>query len=123
MKMTDFDFEAMIRILPYEEGGRASAACNGIRWDFNYAMEPPQAGLYMIYPDFLGEDGQSVRQGQPLPVNVPLRARMRILRIEMRAFHHTRISPGVRFYCCEGAQRVAEGAVTRVTGLLDLSLI
>lgn len=54
------DFEASIRILRTDEGGRTTAPFNGIRWDFNYADELPQVGLYMIFPDFVDEKGNSL---------------------------------------------------------------
>lgn len=112
------DFEVTIRIFTEDEGGRKTAPFNGIRWDLNYAEEPPAAGLYMIYPDFLGDDGHSLPVDQALPVDRPIRARMRILIDEMRAqVHRSRIKVGTRFYCCEGSRRVAEGQVTLITGL------
>jgi hypothetical protein len=112
------DFEATIRIFREDEGGRKAAPFNGIRWDLNYAEETPAVGLYMIHPDFFGDDGQSLPIDQPLPVDRPLRARMHIVVDEMRAqVHRSRIEVGTRFYCCEGPRRVAEGQVTLITGL------
>jgi hypothetical protein len=112
------DFEAKIRIFREDEGGRKSPAVNGIRWDLNYAEELPSVGLYMIHPDFLDEDGQSLHLDRALPVDKQLSARMYVIIDEMRSeVHRSRIKVGTQFYCCEGPRRVAEGEVTRITGL------
>ncbi|MBP3959507.1 hypothetical protein J8F10_30045 [Gemmata sp. G18] len=113
------DFEATIRIFTRKEGGRRTPPFNGIRWDFAHAEDGPNPpSLYMIWPDFIGTDGKSLPNDQPLPVDIELPARMTILMDEMRVeVHRGRITPGVRFFCHEGPQRVAEGVVTRVTGL------
>ena len=72
----------------------------------------------MIWPDFLGADGRSLPESLPLPVGVALPARMSIVADDLRAvFHWHRVAPGVRFFCHEGPKRVAEGTITRVTGL------
>jgi hypothetical protein len=114
------DFEAQIRIYSPAEGGRWSPAFNGIRWDLAYAEQQPANTLYMIWPDFIDDDGRSRGDDAPLPVGGALRARMLIAQDEMRQqVHRGRIAPGVRFYCHEGGKRVAEGVVTRITGLLE----
>ena len=113
------DFEAVIRIYTPEEGGRLSPPFNGIRWDFAYADDPPAKDLFMIHPDFYDHHGDSLPADRPLPLNVELPARMVVLVAEMRGqVHRSRIREGVRFYCHEGSKRVAEGRVTRITGLL-----
>ena len=113
------DFEAIIRVYGPKEGGRRTPAFNGIRWDFAYAddaSDPPN--LYMIWPDFFAADGRSLPTDQPLPIGVELMARMTVVMDEMRAeVHRARIVPGVRFFCHEGPRPVAEGVVTRITGL------
>ena len=113
------DFEATIRIYTAAEGGRRTSAFNGIRWDFVYAERQPPDTLYMIWPDFFAAGGLSLPTDQPLPVGVELSARMSVVVMdEMRAeVHRGRIAPGVRFFCHEGGRRVAEGVVTRITGL------
>jgi translation elongation factor EF-Tu-like GTPase len=114
------DFEASIRILRFDEGGRKSPPFNGIRWDFNYANEQPSTGLFMIKPDFIDEAGNSLAIDSPLPIDIFLNARMTVLVDEMRAqVHRSRITVGTKFHCCEGPQRVAEGRVTRITGLFE----
>lgn len=112
------DFEAVIRIFAANEGGRTSSAFNGIRWAFAYAENQPEGELYEIFPDFFDEEGNSLPTDRPLPVGRDLPARMVVLFDEMREkVHRGRIREGVRFLCHEGPKRVAEGRVTRVTGL------
>jgi hypothetical protein len=115
---TPDDFEAVIRIYTEAEGGRRSPAFNGIRWDLAYAEDPPGAPLFAIYPDFVDEHGHSLPADQPLRVGIELPARLVVLNDELRVTHHrSRIREGIRFYCQEAARRVAEGRVTRITGL------
>ena len=76
--------------------------------------------LGLIRPDFLDGSGNSRSKDEPLPVGVELPARMFIVVDEMREqVHRARIAPGVRFFCHEGGKRVAEGVVTRVSGLFE----
>jgi hypothetical protein len=114
------DFEAAIRIFSDAEGGRCSPISNGIRWDFEYVEQQPPDSLYMIWPDFVDEKGESRSEKSPLPIGEELPARMLVVVDEMRErVHRDRIAPGVRFYCREGMKRVAEGVVTRITGLFE----
>jgi translation elongation factor EF-Tu-like GTPase len=113
------DFEANIRILKPEEGGRATPAFNGIRWDFQY-IEDAVDQLWMIHPDFVDIDQNSLPTDKVLSVGVELRARTVILNTEMRAkVHRERIRVGTNFFCKEGTKTVAVGEVTRITGLFD----
>ena len=112
------DFEATIRILTEDEGGRKTSPFNGIRWDFSYVADNATDQLYMIWPDFFSHTGDSLPKDQPLPLSVQLCARMTIVSDEMREqVHRARIKPSVEFYCHEGSRRVAIGRVTRITGL------
>jgi hypothetical protein len=114
------DFEAAIRIYTQEQGGRKSPAYNGIRWDFAYADDPPAKDLFMIHPDFYDERGDSLSSDKPLSTDTELPARMVILNEETRQqVHRLRIREGTRFYCHEGPHRVAEGRITRITGLFS----
>lgn len=114
------DFEAAVRILGPQEGGRRTPPANGVRWDFAYADDPPGASLYMIWPDFLDDQGGSRPSDTPLPVGVELTARFFILNDDLRRdVHRARLREGVRFYCHEGSRRTAEGRVIRVIGLHD----
>ena len=114
------DFEALIRIYSTAEGGRVSPAFNGVRWAFTYAENQPEDEIYDVFPDFFEENGDSLPTNKPLPVGRELPARMVVVSDEMRAkLHRTRIREGVRFFCQEGRKRVAEGRVTRITGLFN----
>ncbi len=111
------DFEAVVVIFTQEQGGRITAPFNGIRWDFCYAEDDANSGIYMIHPDFLDTDGNSLPLDQPLPIALPLTARFRICSSKMMPKHQTRIQVGSEFYCHEGGKRVAHGIVTRILGL------
>jgi hypothetical protein len=112
------DFEATIRILTEDEGGRKFAPFNGIRWDFSYAVDNATDQLYMIWPDLFSPSGDSLPKDQQLPLSAELSARMTIVSDKMREqVHRARIKPGVEFYCHEGSRRVAVGRITRITGL------
>jgi translation elongation factor EF-Tu-like GTPase len=114
------DFEAMIRIFRPAEGGRATPPFNGIRWDFAYAENQPVGELDMIYPDFYDEHGESLPTNRPLPIGIEIPARVVVIFDEMREkLHRSRIRAGVRFYCHEGGKRVAQGRITKVTGLFN----
>lgn len=114
------DFEATIRILRKNEGGRQTPPRNGIRWDICYSGDDPKETLWMVWPDFLDQAGESRPETEELPVDVPLRAKMLVLRDELRAeIHREKAKVGVRFYCHEGPRRVAEGVITKITHLFD----
>lgn len=113
------DFEAEITILTTEQGGRTNPPHNYIRWDFGYAEDNPlepernlSATIYMIYPNFLDEDGV------PIPKGIPLigtyKARMHIVVREMLEYHRSRLSVGTKFNCHEGRRIVARGTVKRL---------
>jgi translation elongation factor EF-Tu-like GTPase len=114
------DFEASIKIFSFEEGGRQSPPFNGIRWDLCYTEDSATEHLWMIWPDFMDEHGDSLPTDKPLPIGVNLTARMTILVDEMRAeVHRKRLAIGSTFYCHEGGKRVASGRVTKITGLFN----
>jgi hypothetical protein len=114
------EFEARIRIFPPEEGGRSTPALNGIRWDFRYAQGEYAKQYFMLYPDFYDPITGASFQGVLLPTNEWLYARMHCLNPEIRSnIHQKMVRPGTSFYCCEGAKIVAEGTITRITGLFE----
>ena len=114
------DFEAVVRIFTHEQGGRETPSFNGLRWDFSYAEEDPAEGTWMIHPDFVDERGDSLPQDRPLPLDIELPARFLIADDNLRGeVHRPRIQVGTRFFRHEGSKRVAEGRVTRITGLSE----
>jgi len=117
---TQDDFEATIRIFRTDEGGRKSPPFNGIRWDLCYAGDSPQESLWVIWPDFFDDLGESLPTDRALPVDVELPARMTIMNNELRVqVHQKRVEVGTKFFCQEGPKAVAEGRVTKITGLFN----
>ncbi len=108
-------FEAEITILTESEGGRRSPPHNGIRWDFTYAENNPENKMYMIWPEFVDDNGDAIDRGVFLEGT--LKARMHIVSEKMLPLHVEKIHVGTEFYCMEGPKRVAHGVVTKVTGL------
>lgn len=112
------DFEAVIKILPLGKGGRETAPFNGIRWDFCYATDKAEDGLWAIHPDFLDQSQNSIPNDKPLPINTEIPVRMVIVNDELRQkVHRSKIAVGEEFYCHEGSKKVAFGRITKITGL------
>ena len=111
------DFQVRYRFLSAEEGGRHTGTpFQRYRCDWSYEGDDPLKGIYMIYPEFMAEDGSVFPEGVPVPVSGL--ATMWILSHDLRVqIHRERIREGVRGYFMEGARRVAEAVVTRVIGL------
>ena len=113
--LTEADFEAEITLLTPEQGGRTQPLYNYIRWDLGYMDKRPDDPIYMIWPNFLDE------QGSPIPKGVPIEgrmiAKMHILVKEMVGFHRQRLLVGTEFNCHEGSGVVAKGIVTKLLAL------
>jgi hypothetical protein len=73
----------------------------------------------MLYPDFYDADGNSLPTNHPLPIDEWLYARMYCFSSDSQKFHRQFVRPGTGFYCVEGSKIVAEGTVTRITGLFE----
>ena len=112
------DFEARLRFLTPEEGGRQTPVSTGYRGDFRYLDDPPGT-LWMIWPnEFITE------QGEVLPPEIKVSgttwARMFIVVDHYRtSLHRTRVQVGTPFQVVEGSHVVAEGVVTKLVGLHD----
>ena len=109
----EYDFEARITILSENEGGRSIPPSNGIRWDFRYAedAEKEENSLFMIWPEFISDDGLLIPRGVALCGMY--RARMYVVDPAMKEkVHNQRIKEGVEFYMVEGPLIVAKGIVT-----------
>lgn len=111
------NFEAEITIFPLGPTTRSSHPFNGIRWDFCYVEDlRPDGSVYevnMIYPEFVDENGHAV--ADDIPLEGSYRARMHIVFGESIAYHRNRLTVGTKFYCTEGARKVAEGIVTSLS--------
>lgn len=112
-------FEAEITIFTEQEGGRKTPPKNGIRWDLTYAENNPEGRMFMIWPEFIDENGDSIDTGVPLTGK--LKARIHIVVKEMMEFHSGRISVGTKFFSMEGPKKVAKGVVTKVTGFSKIN--
>ena len=112
------DFEVRYRFFTSGEGGRLSGpSWQHYRCDWAYESDDTaQDGIFMIWPEFLAEDGSIQPEGSPVPWSGD--ATMWILIPELRErIHRSRIREGVCGYFMEGSRRVAEAVVTRVLGL------
>lgn len=115
----NLDFEARVRLLRADEGGRNSPPYNGIRWDFEYAQDKPRVAYMWLYPDFFDPITGDSWQEMPLPVDEWLHVRVSVFSEHMRPVHQSKIRQGTSFYYCEGNRIVAEGTVTRIIGLFE----
>jgi translation elongation factor EF-Tu-like GTPase len=106
-------FEAEITILTEAQGGRKSPPHNGIRWDFKYVEDSSNNVIYMIWPEFVDDQGDAI--DRDLFLEGTLKARMHVVVEDMLPFHLSRLSVGTRFYCVEGPHTVAHGVVTKIT--------
>lgn len=106
------DFEARLRFLSAEEGGRASLPVVGWRPDLQYEGQIEESS-WCVWPiRFFTAEGD-IAPGLQVPTEVT--ADFWILNRDLaKSYHKPRLHPGVRFVICEGFRRVAEGAVTKV---------
>ena len=111
------DFEVRYRFLTAEEGGRRTGPpLQGYRSDWSYEGDDVAEGIYMIWPEFLAEDGSLFPEN--VPVSVTGHASMWIVSHDMRTrVHRLRIHEGIKGYFMEGGLKVAEAIVTRVIAL------
>lgn len=116
-----YDFEASIRFLTADEGGRQTkyVAQQLYRSDFRY--KDFSDDLFMIWPTFLSNNGIPIERGEWVDTSKTLNAFMTIIDDKLRvSLHQKRLSPGVDFYLCEGGRVVAEGKVLRVLDLFSI---
>ena len=106
------DFEVKVRFLRVEDVGRSKPAFQGYRPDLVFADEPH---TWMIWPDFLGEDGASFSAGIAIPELV--RADMYVCYEEVRPMLRHIVTVGRNVRMVEGSHTVATGEVTAVKNL------
>lgn len=111
------DFEVRYLFLTLEQDGRRTGPpFQHYRCDWSYEGDDISKGIYMIWPEFLAEDGSVLPDGVAVPTSGI--ATMWILSHDLRLdVHRARIREGVKGCFMEGARRVAEAVVTRVLGL------
>jgi hypothetical protein len=112
------DFEAEVRFLTSEEGGRTGRygpVRQGYRCDIHWDDDSSDL-LWMIWPLFLDVSGQELPKGAVIP---PLsRAHFYIANDELkRTVHHQWLREGTLFHLSEGAHRVAACRVTKILSL------
>mgnify|MGYP001558373959 CR=1 FL=1 len=109
------DFEAEVRFLTADEGGRQGPAMQGYRPDIHYDDDETDQ-LWMIWPRFIDDIGQELQKGAVIPSLA--RAHFYIINTELRStVHRARLREGVRFHICEGQHRVAACRVTKILSL------
>ena len=114
------DFEVRYRFFSPDEGGRRiGPPLQHYRSDWLYDGDIVAAGIHMIWPEFLAEDGTLVPDG--VRVHTSGHAIMWIMTASMRTVHQARLHVGVRGFFMEGARRVAEAVVIRLIGLHSTS--
>ena len=118
-KKPDFEVEYIFDIDPALEGIKPS---QGMRCDFLYEGDDPETdGIYMIWPEFIDEDGNVIVDKCAV---IPLsgRAAMWIGDNEARKkIHQKRIKIGTKGYWVIGSKRLAKVKVTKVLGLHENS--
>lgn len=112
------DFEAEVRFLTFEEGGRRGEygpVKQGYRCDVHLDNDPSDS-RWMIWPLFLDNNGQELPKGAPIP---PVsKAHFYIINDELRRnFHRQWLCEGARFHLTEGARKVAACQVTKILNL------
>ena len=112
------DFEVKYRFFSIDEGGREiGAPFQDYRCDWAYEGDDiKKTGIYMIYPEFVDNDGNVLEKNVQVPAEGF--ARMWILNKELRKMiHKTRIKIGTKGFFMEGNEHVAEAKVTRIVRL------
>jgi translation elongation factor EF-Tu-like GTPase len=109
------DFEAEVRFLTVEEGGRKTAASQGYRPDIHVDDDHSDL-LWMIWPRFLDENGAELPDGTEVPQ--VCRAHFYIVNPELRrTVHRQWLRDGARFHLSEGQRRTAACRVTKILSL------
>jgi hypothetical protein len=109
------DFEAEVRFLTPEQGGRTGRwgpPRQGYRCDIHWDDDPSDL-LWTIWPMFLDEQGQELPKGAVVPE--VSQAHLYIINAELRdTVHREWLREGSGFHLCEGVHRVAACRVTRI---------
>ncbi len=110
------DFEAEVRFLTPEEGGRSSPARQGLYRPDIHVDDDPSDLLWMIWPRFLGESGDELPEGAVVPQIC--RAHFYIANPDLRrTVHRQWLREGAKFHLSEGHHRTAACSVTKILAL------
>ena len=112
------DFVVSYRMYPTSEGGR-KVTYQHLRCDFMYEGDDPVADrIFMIHPEFLGDDGCPL--GDQIPVPLEGKAAMWVLAPEMReSVHVARATVGTQGHFMEGAKKIGDVKIQAIVGLLE----
>ena len=110
------DFVVSYRLYSPSEGGR-KITYQHLRCDFMYEGDDPlRDGIFMVYPEFLGDGGEPLGEGIPVPLEG--KATMWVLAPEQRAsVHRSRAKVGVRGHFMEGPRKVGDVKIEAIVGL------
>jgi hypothetical protein len=110
------DFEAQVRFLTREEGGRSQPARQGLFRPDIHLDDDQSEMLWMIWPRFLDESGAELEEGAVVPQ--VCKAHFFIANPELkRTAHRQWLLEDARFHLSEGHHRVAACSVTKILSL------
>ena len=109
------DFIVSYRLYSPDKGGR-KVTYQHLRCDFMYSGDDPlKDGIFMIWPEFLGDDSQPLDDESP--VSLEGHASMWIVMPEMRASHRLRTKIGTQGHFMEGSRRIGDAKIEVIVGL------
>ncbi len=110
------DFEAEVRFLTPEEGGRSGRygpVRQGYRCDVHWDDDPSDHLLYMIWPSFLDESGQELPKDAVISEVCSAHFYIASPKAKPQVYRRW-LREGAQFHLCEGQRRVAACRVTKV---------
>ena len=117
IKNRECDFIVEYRFLSPEEGGRKTGnPAQGYRSDFMYSEDENLKKIWMIWPEFLDEDGQVILD-KSIRVTAFGKAKMWIVNEMNQEFHKQKIKTGLKGFFMEGPHKVAECEVIQIVNL------
>lgn len=110
------DFLVQYRLYSPSKDGR-KVTFQHLRCDFMYEGDDPvKDGIFMIHPEFQGEDGSPIEEEVPVPLEG--KASMWILVPESRAsVHRSRAKVGTRGHFMEGPRKIGDVTIEEIVGL------
>ncbi|WP_291152445.1 hypothetical protein [Flavobacterium sp. UBA7680] len=117
IKNRECDFIVEYRFLSPEEGGRKTGnPAQGYRSDFMYSEDENLKKIWMIWPEFLDEEGQVILD-KSIRVTAFGKAKMWIVNEMNQEFHKQKIKTGLKGFFMEGPHKVAECEVIQIVNL------